>query len=118
MTFDRGDFFCSLVRRHSHMRSWHDYHLTCNAVDGEPKQVSFKLSWPYETEAETKRAVVVFAKVEGYFFEHDLGGNILYSIEEASLESFLLQNTPFSLSNRNGVGRCFGKAALKKPRNI
>lgn len=37
----------------------------------------------------------MFSEVEGYFFEHDLGGNILYAISEESLEMFLVQNANY-----------------------
>ena len=74
------------------MRSWHDDHLTGYAVDGAARRITFDISWPYETETNVHRARVVFAGVEGYFFEHDLGGNILYAIEENSVEDFLREN--------------------------
>jgi hypothetical protein len=74
------------------MRSWHDYHLTGYAVAGLERRISFELSWPYETATEVRHARLVFLGVEGYFFEHDLGGNILYSIEEEPLDDFLREN--------------------------
>lgn len=74
------------------MHSWHDYHLNGYSVEGAKRQITFDVSWPYESSIDIKRASVVFTEVEGYFFEHDLGGNILYSISEEPLEAFLSQN--------------------------
>lgn len=74
------------------MRRWHDYHLTAFAVDGAAGRISLDVSWPYETEIDVRRARVVFSGVLGYFFEHDLGGNILYSISEEAIEPFLREN--------------------------
>ena len=74
------------------MRSWHDYHLNGYSVEGAKRYITFEVSWPYEASTDIKRASVVFADVEGYFFEHDLGGNILYSISEEPLEAFLSRN--------------------------
>lgn len=73
------------------MRSWHDYHLNSYSVEGAKRQITFEVSWPYESSIDIKRASIVFTEVEGYFFEHDLGRNILYSISEESLENFLSQ---------------------------
>ncbi len=79
------------------MRSWHDYHLTGYSVDGELQRIEFRLSWPYEkTDVPPyehmdipRKALLVFSRVEGYFFEHDLNGSIIFSIEEIPLEQFL-----------------------------
>jgi hypothetical protein len=71
------------------MRSWHDYHLTGYLVEGTAHRISLDVCWPYGTDTDVRRAHVVFSEVEGYFFEHDLGGNILFSIEEEQVESFL-----------------------------
>jgi hypothetical protein len=75
------------------MRSWHDYHVTGYSVEGEKRRITFDVSWPYDSSADIRRASIVFYEVEGYFLEHDLGGNVLYSISEEQLEAFLLQNT-------------------------
>ncbi len=74
------------------MRSWHDYHLVGYSVAEAGRKITFEVTWPYETKADVRRANVVFSNVEGYFFEHDLGGNILYSISEESLHALLTQN--------------------------
>jgi hypothetical protein len=74
------------------MRSWHDYHLVGYSVAESGRKIAFEVTWPYETETDVRRANVVFSNVEGYFFEHDLGGNILYSISEESVHALLTQN--------------------------
>jgi hypothetical protein len=74
------------------MRSWHDYHLTGYSVEGVKRQITFDVSWPYELSIDIKRASIIFSEVQGYYFEHDLGGNILYSISEEFLETFLSKN--------------------------
>ncbi len=74
------------------MRSWHDYHVTGYSVEGERCRITFDVSWPYDSSADIRRASIVFSDVEGYFLEHDLGGNVLYSISEEKIEEFLLQN--------------------------
>jgi hypothetical protein len=74
------------------MRTWHDYHLTGYAVDGERGRITFNVSWPYNTDSDIGRAVVVFSGVAGYFLEHDLGANILYSLSEISLNGFLVEH--------------------------
>ncbi len=73
------------------MRSWHDYHLTGYSVDGPGARVVFKVSWPYDTDTDVKAASVTFTGVAGYFFEHDLGSNIVYSISESPLGAFLAE---------------------------
>jgi hypothetical protein len=74
------------------MRSWHDYHITGYFVEGERRRITFDVSWPYDLSTDIKRTSIVFSGVEGYFFEHDLGVNVLYSISEEQLEAFLSQN--------------------------
>jgi hypothetical protein len=74
------------------MRSWHDYQIIGYSVDGTKREITFNITWPYETDTDIRRADVIFSNVEGYFFEHDLGGNILYSIAEGPLEAFLAQS--------------------------
>ncbi len=71
------------------MRSWHDFHITSYAVDGKRREISFDLEWPYDTPIDVKSARLHFQGVEAYFFEHDLGGNIVGSIEERPLRGFL-----------------------------
>ena len=68
------------------MRTFHDYHLTGYEVRGTIGEIELSLRWPYKTGVQHPPAQVVFRNVQGYFFEHDLGGNILYAIEEVDLE--------------------------------
>jgi hypothetical protein len=74
------------------MRRWHDYHLTGYAVEGAQERLIFNLIWPYHTETSIAAATLVFSGVAGYFFRHDLGVNIVASIEEIPLENFLLEH--------------------------
>jgi hypothetical protein len=74
------------------MRAWHDYHLTGYKVDGVGHEITFEVSWPYKSSTDIAFAFVVFSEVEGYFFEHDLGANILYSLAEEPLEAFLTEH--------------------------
>lgn len=95
------------------MRSWHDYHLTAYAVDGVARRVTFDVSWPYEAETDVRRARLVFSGVEGYFFEHDLGENILYSIQEESLEEFLRENAEWFDAEKNWGWPLFWKGGVE-----
>lgn len=71
------------------MRSWHDFHITGYAVNGEQREISFEVKWPYESESVARRAKIVFCGVEAYFLEHDLGANIVYDFSEQPLRQFL-----------------------------
>lgn len=75
------------------MRSWHDFHITGYAVHGTRSELVFELEWPHDSSVDMKRAKLVFAGVEGYFLEHDLGGNIVYAFEERPLQEFLTEWT-------------------------
>jgi hypothetical protein len=75
------------------MRSWHDFHLVGYAVDGKRAELSFQLEWPYETETDVRRARVTFSGLECYYFEHDLGENIMYGLNEVPLQEHLEQWT-------------------------
>ena len=77
------------------MRSWHDYHLVGYSVDGETQRITLKVVWPYETTTDILSASIEFSGVEGYFLEHDLGGNIIFSIEICPLKPFLAENATF-----------------------
>ena len=71
------------------MRTWHDFHLIGYTVDGKRQELSFELEWPSESETDIRHAKVCFSGVECYYLEHDLGVNIVYSIEEAPLSAHL-----------------------------
>jgi hypothetical protein len=96
------------------MRAWHDYHLTGYAVDGTNARITFEVSWPYESEADIGRAVVVFSGVEGYFFEHDLGANILYSLAEQPLEPFLAEHAEHFERERKWGWPLFWKGGVEQ----
>src|SRR5260221_4121420 len=74
------------------MRSWHDYHLNGYRVDSERREVSLSLKWPEHTSVDMPSAQLVFSGVVDYFFEHDLGSNIVFAIEESPIESFVRAN--------------------------
>jgi hypothetical protein len=75
------------------MKSFHDYHLTGYEVDGRAREIRFHLAWLYAAEAEPRpNEDVIFTGVEDYFFEHDLGVNIVYAIQEVPLLEFLRTN--------------------------
>ncbi len=72
------------------MKSYHDYHLTGYEIDGELREVRMHLAWQYPNEPTPRPPeTVVFEGVEDYFFEHDLGVNIVYSVEEVPLLAHL-----------------------------
>jgi hypothetical protein len=62
-------------------------------VDGRKAKIMFNVLWPYKTLTDVKEATIVFSGVAGYFFENDLGSNILYSIEECPLDEFLREQS-------------------------
>ena len=71
------------------MQDWHDYHLFGYSVDGEQDRITFHLTWPYEGDEKLERHTLVFTQIEGYYFQYDLGGNIIFSIEERPLGAFV-----------------------------
>ena len=72
------------------MKSFHDYHLIGYEVDGELRELRMSLAWQYPDDPTPRPSEkVVFEGVEDYFFEHDLGINIVYAIEEVSLFAHL-----------------------------
>jgi hypothetical protein len=95
------------------MRHWHDYHLTGYAVDGAERRICLDVYWPYETKTDVHRARLIFSGVEGYFFEHDLGGNILYSIEEDSVASFVQRNAEWFQRERKWGWPLFWKDSVE-----
>ena len=75
------------------MHSWHDFHIVGYAVNGKGQEVSFDLEWPYESGSLVRRAKLRFLGVEGYFLEHDMGGNIVFDFSERPLSEFLQEWT-------------------------
>jgi len=71
------------------MKSFHDYHLVGYEVDGQRGEVRLNLAWLYAGVEPRPPEQVVFRGVEDYFFEHDLGVNIVFDIEEFPLLGFL-----------------------------
>jgi len=75
------------------MRSFHDYHLVAYRVDGERRELTLELAWLYPDDPSPRpRETVTFRQVEGYFLEHDLGVNIVYSIEEVNIEEHIFSH--------------------------
>lgn len=70
----------------STLKSFHDYHLIGYEVDGQRRELRLNLAWLYSEGSEPRPPEqVVFSDVEDYFFEHDLGVNIVYAIEEVDM---------------------------------
>jgi hypothetical protein len=87
----------------SQMHTWHDFHLTGYAVDGKRQEIVFDLEWPYDSATDIVRARLRFTGVEGYFLEHDLGSNIVYSFEETPLRDLLQEwSERFDVSSKWG----------------
>lgn len=74
------------------MLPWHDYQISGYTVDGKQQTLVFELEWPYESEADPKRARLFFGGVECYHLEHDLGTNIVYDFCEVDLGDFLRES--------------------------
>ena len=89
------------------MKSFHDYHLTGYEVDGLRRELRLNLAWLYPDDPEPRPPEqVVFHGVEDYFFEHDLGVNIIYAIEEiATLNHLQACEQQFRASARWGWPR-------------
>jgi len=78
------------------MKSFHDYHLTGYEVDGQRRELRLNLAWLYlEGDKSLQPECLVFSGVEDYFFEHDLGVNVVYSIEEVPLLTHLEANASY-----------------------
>jgi len=85
------------------MQSFHDYHLTGYSVDGQA---------PPDAEIPRPPQILVFLGVQDYFLEHDMGINIVYGIEEVSLEEHVRSNADsFALSSKWGWPRFWLESA-------
>jgi hypothetical protein len=96
------------------MQSFHDYHLTGYSVDGQAKEVRLRLEWLSPPDAENPRPpqILVFRGVQDYFLEHDMGINIVYGIEEVSLEEHVRSNADsFAESSKWGWPRFWLESA-------
>ncbi len=96
------------------MKSFHDYHLTGYSVDGRAREVRLHLEWqsPQDPELPRPPQTVVFEGVQDYFLEHDLGINIVYGIEEVSLEDHVRTNAEtFAASSKWGWPRFWRETA-------
>lgn len=96
------------------MKSFHDYHLTGYSVDGQAKEVRLRLEWLSPQDPETPRPpqMLVFQGVQDYFFEHDMGINIVYGVEEVSLEEHVHSNAKsFAASAKWGWPRFWRESA-------
>ena len=75
--------------------SFHDYYLTGYTVDGERDEIHLTLRWRDEPQGKFPDVTVTFGGVAAYFFEHDLGQNILFDIEEFPLAQCLCEQAAF-----------------------
>jgi hypothetical protein len=74
------------------MNSFHDHWLTGHTVDGEKGLLIFRLSEDPRSTEKPRLVDLVFEGLQDYFLEHDLGVNVVYSIQEKALDSFLAEN--------------------------
>src|SRR5215204_4921041 len=74
------------------MRTFHDYWLTGHTVDGEKSLLIFALSEDPRSTKTPRLVDVIFDGLQDYFLEHDLGVNVVDSIQEKALDPFLAEN--------------------------
>ncbi|WP_315722445.1 MULTISPECIES: hypothetical protein [unclassified Bradyrhizobium] len=67
------------------VRSFHDGHLVAYEVNCEERRIKLVI----RPEAEQAWHSVVFTGVEGYHFEHDALGNIIYALQEVAVDVVL-----------------------------
>jgi hypothetical protein len=96
------------------MRSWHDYHLIGYSVDGLHSSVTFNVLWPYDNDIDVKSANIIFTGVEAYLLKHDLGGNILYAVEEWPLKDFLITSKSFFDKEKKWGWPLFWKGSIEE----
>jgi len=77
------------------VRSWHDYQIVGYRVDGERDQLFLELRWKEGTRVDVPQADLTFSGVSDYLLQHDLGGNIVFSIDESSIEEFVRENAEY-----------------------
>ena len=67
------------------LRSFHDGNLIAYAVDCETRQIRLSI----RSEGDKTPQSVIFKGVEGYHFEHDAFGNIIYALKEVPIQEVL-----------------------------
>jgi hypothetical protein len=72
--------------------SFHDHYINGYRVNGRARTIHLELARPDEDRARAHSVTITFSGVEGYLLEHDLGVNIVYSIEEQPLTQFIEEN--------------------------
>ena len=65
----------------------HDYEIHGYRVDSEARSITFTM-YPPKGQPQAP-SQLVFSQVEGYLVQHDLGRNIILSVEEQALDHFL-----------------------------
>jgi len=73
--------------------SFHDYYINGYRVNGRAHTIQLEIARPNEDRATAHSLTITFSGVEGYLLEHDLGVNIVFSLEEQSLGQFIEENT-------------------------
>jgi hypothetical protein len=73
--------------------SFHDDYLISYEVNCEARRIRLSVRRP-EWKTELGVRIIVFNGVEGYRFENDAFGNIIFSLEAVSIESFLSEYCP------------------------
>ncbi len=81
-----------IVRPGKEVDSLHDHYISGYRVDGRSRSVTFEVARPGEDHNNRFSLLLNFSDVEGYFFEHDLSVNIVYSVEQQQITEFLREN--------------------------
>ncbi len=68
--------------------SFHDNHLTAYEVNCETREITLRVRRPEGAEEQLSRTIV-FNGVEGYHFKDDALGNIIYALQEISVDELI-----------------------------
>ncbi len=72
--------------------SFHDCLVVGYEVDCEAREIRLRIKPPGPDAEQEGVSTVVFEDVQGYHFEHDAFGNIVFDLESVPLESFVTEN--------------------------
>jgi hypothetical protein len=72
--------------------AFHDSLVVGYEVDCEARELRLHIRPPVSDAAREGVSTVVFAGVQGYHFEHDAFGNIVFDLESVPMEWFVTQN--------------------------
>ncbi|WP_284421526.1 MULTISPECIES: hypothetical protein [unclassified Bradyrhizobium] len=70
------------------VRSFHDGNLVAYEVDCETRRIRLVI----RPEGEAARQSVMFTGVQGYHFQHDAFGNIIFALEEVAVDTILAEH--------------------------